>query len=342
MTDDTDTPGNDTSPSPEAQPPDDSVDRGEKGDPIQQPLTDEEVHAQDNEQFTKILNQASELQKQSKQKADEYDRRMSPMYEAMEKQIAQPLPQMPTPTAYQQQPDYQENRRHMGKAALGFLAVAVPLAIVFGSRGGGYSAGAMGGLAQGINAVIHGYDDQFKESMASFQKHNEMIHEEYQQRLSTYKNILSDRDMRLNQKMGLIGVVAKQYHDGQLGRAAEMKQYEEMLKNLENKEKLLKDHTKATQKTTNNIYKAADKDKDWIEYRVMMQQRYGYDPGDESHPENFRQAQKDYPFTKFKDKLKKEGKTDPKTGDTGTLYEGGSSSDVDKQVDDALSQFFNK
>jgi hypothetical protein len=328
------------SPSPVAQPPDDkNPDRGERGAPIQQPITDEEVHAKDNEQFTKILNKASELQKQSKQKADEYDRRMSPMYAEMEKQIAQPLPQMPMPTAYQQQPDYQENRRHMGKAAMGFLAVAIPLAIAFGARGGGYSAGAMGGLAQGINNVIHGYDDQFKESMASFQQHNQMIHQEYEDRLNTYKQILNDRGMKLNQKMGLIDIVAKQYHDGQLARDAQSGQYEKMLSNLENKEKLLKDHGKQTQKATNNLYSAMQKDKDWTDYRIFIQGKYGYDPGDESHPENMQKAWKDFSYAKFKDKLKNEGKAITPGAETGKLDEGG---DKSGDLDSAIDQMFKK
>jgi len=182
-----------------------------------------------------VLNKLLETQGQLQEDIKKQQEVMLPYYRQINDQIQaninfqrnNPLPQ---PPANQQIP--QEDRHALGSALLGYAALAIPLAILMGSKGGAFSAAAIGGFGMGIKSLMdarhQAYNDAFDRAQAIDQQQG--IH--YNQQMNQYKEILANQKLTVDQMMSQVENVSKIYGNKPLADLAERKFWDEMLNHM--------------------------------------------------------------------------------------------------------------
>jgi hypothetical protein len=269
----------DSAPSPMPQPPDlspgpgqsASPDRGEQGAPIDPNTSGGEATWAD------VLKHGQELVTQAEKDTAEYQKAMIPLYKQAEAMIKEPMPQMPQPPEYAPPPSLQQNRRQLGTSALQYLAIALPLAAMMGSKGGWAMAGAWGGLGKGLSALVQGNQDQYDQSLKNWAAINDHASAKFHDQQETYRSILANRKYTQSQMMDLIGMVSKQYGDKQLADAANIKNWQGMMKSLMDRQKAEQQFEEKRAKILTDIEKATGTN-DSKNYRMDFEQKYGFDP----------------------------------------------------------------
>jgi hypothetical protein len=131
------------------------------------------------------------------------------------------------------------------------LAVAASAFLLFGARRNHGSQGAlMSGLGELFKGVAQGRQQKVKEDSVKWHQLNESIQAENKGRLQTYKDVLANRKLNLGQQMDLIKMHAQFHKDQRLEEAADQRNLAAVQKNLENKQRQLKDHATRTTKGT--------------------------------------------------------------------------------------------
>jgi hypothetical protein len=192
-----------------------------------------------------------QLKKQHREdvdRADKYSQEQQQYIDHFEKsQSGQPSP----PQLQQMPPLPQEAKGTMAQTVFNVLAVAATAFAVFGSRRNPYAQGAMmNGLGSLFKGIAEGKQDKVKEDSVKWHQLNESIQSENKQRLQDYKDILANKRLDLAQQMDLVKMKAQFHKDARLESEAGEKNLAKIQKNLEDKQKQLKDHASKTTKGT--------------------------------------------------------------------------------------------
>jgi hypothetical protein len=322
-----------------------------------------------SEEYKKQIDEQIAEQKRINQESldhiDTYQKQLAPIIERYQKDLAQPMPQAPTAApAYPLPPSEIRERQDMGNAALGYMAVAFPLAMLLGRRGRNAGWYALGALGEGMQAVIKGQNaraatamERYKESVALVQKQSEAAYKQY-------AAIMENRKMGLDQKLGLMQTVAGVYKAHEIMDAARSKNIDRITGLLTKVENAVnKQHPEAAAKAALTMASKLFNTKDGQAYNSFIHDKLGYfadpriDDGTslEERIKRFAEADKVYPFHKFlhqeefrrKQESQAVKEIDPKTGQLRYRYkpegEGEGEGETDQDAQSAeLDRLFGK
>jgi hypothetical protein len=262
--------------------------------------------------YADLLKHGQELVTQAERDTAEYQKAMIPLYKQAEALVKEPMPQMSQPPEYAPPPSLQQNRRQLGTSALQYLAIALPLAAMMGSKGGWAMAGAWGGLGKGLSALVQGNQDQYDQSLKNWASINDRASAKFHDQQETYKSILANRKYTQSQMMDLIGMVSKQYGDKQLADAANIKNWQGMMKSLMDRQKAEQTFEEKRGKILTDIEKATGTS-DSKNYKMEFEQRFGFDPFKYPRTKQEDAAVRKFPFSAFLDSKKTKKQDESKT-----------------------------
>jgi hypothetical protein len=288
----------------EANPPADDSEAGKAGMPDDpnmpkdSPLKSEALDGDD--EYTKQLK---EMHRQNVDRADRYAAQQQALIDHFQKQQSS---QPQTPQLQQMPPMSQEAKGTAAQTVFNVLAVAATAFAVFGSRRNPYSQGAMmSGLGALFSGIAQGRQDKVKQDSVKWHQLNESVQSENKARLQNYKDILSNKRLDLQQQMDLIKMNAQFHKDLRLEGEASEKNLAKIQKNLEDKQRQLKDHAGKTTKGTvpHNSVMLED-------YRQRVLEKSGGKVDFNTDPDGAREV---YPWSQYlKDSHRDEGKKKPK------------------------------
>lgn len=158
------------------------------------------------------------------------------IFRSIQEMLKQPLPAMPQVPGTMMPPDRIEQQRQLGHSILGYMAIALPLAIAMGSRGGWAMTGALGGLGRGLSEVVAGNQAQADRAFNQGLELQGMAHERFKDQIEAYKEVLSNRNYTIGQMTDVIGGMAKIYGDKQVFDASQQNMWVSMLDYISKRE----------------------------------------------------------------------------------------------------------
>lgn len=207
--------------------------------------TKPEPISQDADQYGKgatqkdLASHAYDLVKQ----ADEDQKRARQYYLSIAERVNQiesePKPEMPALKAYPVEPNLTDEQKRGKRAMIAFGMIGAVAALAFGRKG---SAGSsFRGIAEGIQQIKAGMQTDMKEKYALFRTEVQAIHEENQERLSSYKDLMAARNSDVHEKLEAVKTVADAYKDVATSNAAATGNIEKFSEYLSRLEKLQAD-----------------------------------------------------------------------------------------------------
>jgi len=177
-----------------------------------------------------ILQHTYEL----RQKAEQAQERAQKYFAGLQGQIDKlentGYPAMPKLEDYPKPPDVDAQKKQGAKAILGYIALAIPLALAFGSKAGRW--GAMAGIGEGLKNLAAGNDEKAKESYAQWREQMEYVHRENEERMTQYKELMTVRNADIHEKLAAIRDLATTYKDQATMRVAEADDWDKMTDHL--------------------------------------------------------------------------------------------------------------
>jgi hypothetical protein len=198
-----------------------------------------------DDEYTQQLKQ---MHRKNVETADHYSEQQQALIDHFQKDASS---QPSAPALQQVPPMSQEAKGTMAQTVFNVLAVAATAFAVFGTRRNGYSQGTlMSGLGSLFKGIAEGRQEKVKEDSVKWHQLNESVQAENKNRLQNYKDILANKKLDLGQQMDLIKMNAQFHKDVRLESEAGEKNLAKVQKNLEDKQKQLKDHAGKTTKGT--------------------------------------------------------------------------------------------
>lgn len=285
--------GETDNPEPQAQAPDQST----KEFDVNRELADTEAERD------RYLKEYEALQGRLKSHMDAWRSTNEALSKGLEQQLQQPLPEVPQPAQVNPPPDLKQQQQKQGLRALGFAAVAIPLAMIFGRRGHMASWNALGALGAGLKAFKRADDARMHEAYDQWSVNAQYAKQQAQERLQYYKEILQHQELGISRQMDLMKLVAQRFHDPVMEDQAEAKSLQGVLNNLAKKEQLLQKYGRAQKAVGDASLDNLRKSEMGREYQGLIMGEGGQDPY--SSMEAWRAAQKLYPWKKFMEERKK-------------------------------------
>jgi hypothetical protein len=306
-------------------------------DPAPQPAPDNTDQGTTN---ADMVAEGHRLMKQSEDHIAAWNAKSAPYYDQYEKALKESLPPVPQFQQYQPPPSLQANRKNLFGSLLGFAAIAVPLAVAFGHKGGRAGWAAMAALGHGMENLMKGNEEQYKNSMEQWRYQNEQIKETNTQKMNMYKEILSNKKLSMDQQMDLIGITAKQFGDQKLEDVTKIKDWQQTYNNLLKKEGALDKHKQWEEKQYPSLQQQLGKDKEMLEYRQIFMDKHGFDP----YPDDAKSLSEDQKKQRGTDSFEKWQKEQHaiKTAKTATGAPGSGTATTDSEVDSVLDSIMGK
>ena len=149
-----------------------------------------------------------------------------------------PMPEMPQLQDYPKPPNSEEQKKK-NTAALGiFTALTLGLGFASGSRG---SWGVWKGFEEGMRNMTEGQNARSQKAWSIWKEQVSAIHEQNQEKLNVYKDIMADRRATIKEKMDALKMIAGAYKDAAAQGVLEAKDWEGFLKIVSGMEKMQKD-----------------------------------------------------------------------------------------------------
>jgi hypothetical protein len=234
------------------------------GDPV--PGTPDEVR----------LNEALIKEKEARAATEKLQAQTMPMWDQyrsmlkQDQQMREQESQMELSQLQQQQTQIpQQQKNNWINAFSSILAVAVPIALVFGMKGNGFAKGAMmSALGAAFKGYAEGRHQAAEEHMHDFDRQAKAIHESNMERSRIYKDIWANKRMELEDQFKMTQAVAKEFMDPTLMRAARNRDMNGVTKHLATQEKADKNFVTVTNKAGEKI--RVPRPTNWAAYQMFL------------------------------------------------------------------------
>jgi hypothetical protein len=154
------------------------------------------------------------------------------------------------------------------------LAVAVPVAMMFGLKGNGYAKGAMmSAMGSFLNNYAKGRKEASEEAWKDWKQQVSAIKESNKERHQLYKDTLADKRLALDDQMKMIHSYSQEFHDPIMAKASRTKNMNAIIKHLENQEKVQQRFAKQADKTAKVL-----RPTEWQNYKRYMLDKHHVDP----------------------------------------------------------------
>ena len=154
------------------------------------------------------------------------------------------------------------------------LAVAVPIAMMFGVKGNGFAKGAMmSAMGSFLNNYAKGRKEASEEAWRDWKQQVSAIKESNKERHQLYKDTLANKRLALDDQMKMIHSYSQEFHDPIMAKASRTKDMNAIIKHLENQEKVQKRFSKTADKTAKTL-----RPHEWADYRQYMKDKHHVDP----------------------------------------------------------------
>lgn len=231
-----------------------------------------------------LLKKSLEQYEKDRKARDEYN----PQYEGLNKQLdainarlaqipSSNRPQYQQPTLWEQSPEYaqlQQKQKYGPTTMIAQVLSMVGIAsAVFGKHRNPYaSAALMNGTAGFINGFQKSRKDEAKNAMDLWNKNNELIHKQNQEETQSYRDVLADSRLDLQEKMSIMHEMAARKQDGNMLNLAVNRDLNGIIKQLQNKDKaslsFARSHVDVLQKVVSNWLEKTEKGKSWAAWVV--------------------------------------------------------------------------
>jgi hypothetical protein len=312
----------------------------QQADPTPAPQQAQSDNTDQGTTSSDMVAEGHRLMKESEDHIQAWQGKTQPYYDQYEKALKESPPPPPQYQQYQPPPTVEANRKNLFTSLLHFAAIAVPLAVAFGHKGGRAGWAAIGALGHGLENLMKGNEAQYKDSMEQWRYQNEQIRETNTQKMDMYKNVLANKKLSMDQQMDLIGVISKQFGDEKLHDATKIKDWQHTYDNLLKKEGALQKHKEWEQKEYPTLQKQLGKDKEMLEYRQIFKDRHGFDP----YPDDEGALSSDQKKQRGTDSFEKWQKEEHaiKSTKAATSAPGSDQGTSDNQIDDVLDSIMGK
>jgi hypothetical protein len=241
--------------------PEDEEGRGE-GDvaDVTQPYTPEERMQHSMEQTRSARRSYDQLQARTAPMWEKYRQMAQDDQQARQHEGEDDQPYPPPPS--------HEKQTWMG-AVTNLLAVAVPIAMMFGAKGNGFAKGAMmSALGSFMQNYTKGRDQAAKNDWTEWKEQVQAIHASNQQRHQIYKDILGNKRLALDDQFKMIHAVSSEFLDPTMMKAARTRDMKGVVKHLENQEKADSRFVRGADKTAKVLHP-----RDWQDYRQYIKDK---------------------------------------------------------------------
>jgi hypothetical protein len=210
----------------------------------------------------------------------------------------------------------------MKTKAMVYLALAVPAAILFGSRhGSGGWARAVGAVTAGLHDLTYGNEQQANQSYANWQQASKNVYNENFEQLGQYKEVLGDPRLGMDAKMRMIADKASFYRDAPLQEAARANDVNTVEKLLNDKETYLASYHRSQKKLAADLpgfqHPGGHRGRgaQYENYARDYQQRFGKDPDEDPD------AASKFSYDQFRHPPKQQGQKKAASRSRGADYE---------------------
>lgn len=213
------------------------------------------------------MQQYMDQTKASRDSIDRLHAHTSPMYERYRNMLQEDQQMRQNPPQDQPLPPLpQQKKNDFLSAATQMLAVAVPIAMLFGVRGNGYAKGAMmSGIGSFMQNYAKGREQAAKDDMTRWTNQAQIIHASNQERTKIYKDILANHRLELDDQLKMINSVSKEFYDPTMAKASRTKDMSAIIKHLQNQEKADSRFVKGTGKVAKTLMPT-----EWADYRQYV------------------------------------------------------------------------
>ena len=283
------------------------------------------------EQLSGIYDQMTKIIQDNSQHYQEKLRETAPIYEALRREMSQPMPQQPqydTSAISQNRQQMMHILQGQGKPSgldLGGLAMGIigmGLAAAFGHKHPAALWGAMDGLGKALQARNQGNEAASNRNWQRYMQMNELLRQELGDRYEQYHQAMESRRTSEQQKLDMLNLIAQQDHDWQLSQKATMGGLADVAKLIEGKQKLIDAHSKQSWQLMKEWYKSHGRGAEIEAYKSRIEHDAPWigDMDDPSHPERWRQAQDVLTFDEFDKEYKARTKQKPSAEKKGDRF----------------------
>lgn len=202
-----------------------------------------------------------------------------PLQTAYIKELSARPPAPPAPTPAPLPPNERLGRQHMGNAALGYMAVALPLAMLLGRRGRNAGWYALGALGEGMSAVVKGQDARAARLMEQYKEAVRLHQEQSQEAYKHYAEIMANNRTTLQQKLAQIQTLSGVYQGQEMFDAARTDNTDKVIEILGKMQELVyKRHPEAAAKAGFAAGGMLFNTEAGKAFRAMVIEKEGFDP----------------------------------------------------------------
>lgn len=261
-----------------APPPTDNQSEGQKFD-IEQPPPPPNVDFTQFPQFKEAQAERDKLQ--AGQRADT---------QTMLKSMQGDINSMPAPPQLEKAPA--PPKQELGKGMMEFMQVAALLGAIAGGRGRGNSTAAMNAFAGAMNGFHNGQKEQFETNLEEWKARSQQVATDNQAKLDQYNLIWKNKQLSMDQKMGMFRIASQQWKDDMTYNAAKAGDAQTLAAMLQKQWQIQTQYVEAKNKLTIDIEKViqqgkAMNDRGSVEKMMMIQwtQAFTQKNGREPTPE---------------------------------------------------------
>lgn len=194
------------------------------------------------EQETDVLNAESGYIKSIQTRDAQIDMQVDPYRQALLKEMAQPLPQMPSMSEASPYgpPPSQDPQTQRGGILSGLMygLIGLGLAKIFAGRNKSAYYGALDGIGEALRQRNAGQQEQADKSFDRWVKLNQLWHQQLRDRVDDYKTAIENRKFSEQQKLEILSTIANMHGNTQMEAAARTGQMELFHQQLDHLDKM--------------------------------------------------------------------------------------------------------
>jgi hypothetical protein len=202
--------------------------------PLYQGLKEDVPAKQEDDEYSKLQQ---DLVKRIHDEHERYRTQMQPLVDHFQQSMTSVADSQPPQQSQAQMP--QEAKNKAAQSVANLVTIAAIAFTVFGRRSG--HSFAQAALMNGMGSMLQGYaqgrHQKAEDDKAKWHQLWEMKNQENKDRLQQYRETLANKRLDLSQQMDLIKMMAAQHRDSELEAAAEQKNLNAIVKNIESKRK---------------------------------------------------------------------------------------------------------
>lgn len=263
------------------------------------------------EQGMDAINQRlNDMEKQRGQWEERWKTQVQPYVEAVTREINAPIPPPPQLQGDPPPPPTQEQHGNGAEAVVNAFKFLTLLGMAYGisaRRGGTVRKAALAGAIEGFADAVHNNSEQGKKqsqaAYALWEKQREFDRDERKMQLDNYHAILQEQHLSLDNKLKLIGMLAKEKSDYKTQEAAERQDLIALQKELRTKYEI---HQKAEQqheKDRPKVQGMIGKTGEHLGYYTWLRNKFGVELHPNDPQEKYDALPENQQYSAYNDEL---------------------------------------